>query len=303
MQHTFLSPAKINLFLHIVGRRADGYHLLQSVFLLINLCDEIGINLRGDGKIIRTNNVFRVPENDDLAIRAANALKNYAQTHIKNFNINNGAEIEVVKKIPMGAGLGGGSSNAATVLMALNKLWQINLDKPTLEKIGLSLGADVPFFIYGKNAVVEGVGEKFTAINIPVGKLALLVPPIHIPTIEIFKSTKLIRSHPQILPANIINTAANNPYFRGQEWQNHLQVGALDFNPKLRQYPQEWGKQWQISDIENLRMTGSGSGFFYFLQKNQLMHYNSPPFFDGEKVFFWSGESLEVHPFYSLKNC
>ena len=154
------APAKINLFLHIVGRRADGYHLLQSVFRLIDLQDTIYIRIRDDGEIHRASQHPDVPEAQDLTIRAARLLKAHA-------NCSLGADIAIEKRIPMGGGLGGGSSDAATVLIALNYLWKLNLSRKTLMELGLQLGADVPFFIFGKNAWVEGIGEKIQEIALP----------------------------------------------------------------------------------------------------------------------------------------
>ena len=156
---SFLAPAKINLFLHITGQRADGYHLLQTVFRLIDLFDTINLKPTTDGIIKRVNDVPNVPAEQDLCIRAAKLLQQHTQCHL-------GVEIMVEKHIPMGGGLGGGSSDAATVLLALNRLWQLNLPRNELMSLGLKLGADVPFFIFGKNAWAEGVGEELEAIDL-----------------------------------------------------------------------------------------------------------------------------------------
>jgi 4-diphosphocytidyl-2-C-methyl-D-erythritol kinase len=145
------SPAKLNLFLHIVGRRADGYHLLQSVFQLIDWCDTITLTAIPENEVRRINPISGVPPEQDLVVRAAKLLKEFCK-------FDSGVEIELQKEIPMGAGLGGGSSDAATTLIGLNVLWNLQLDKATLSKLGLQLGADVPFFIHGENSFVEGIG-------------------------------------------------------------------------------------------------------------------------------------------------
>jgi 4-diphosphocytidyl-2-C-methyl-D-erythritol kinase len=154
---TLRSPAKLNLFLHIVGRRADGYHLLQSAFQLIDWCDTVDLKRIPENEIRRINPIPGVKPEDDLVVRAARLLKEFSQ-------VDFGVEINLKKEVPMGAGLGGGSSDAATTLIGLNALWNLNLDQKTLCTIGLKLGADVPFFIFGKNAFVEGIGEKMQEI-------------------------------------------------------------------------------------------------------------------------------------------
>ena len=153
------SPAKLNLFLHIIGRRSDGYHLLQSVFQFIDWCDTIRLRLIPENTIRRIHPLPSVPVEQDLVVRAAQLLKD-------TYHVKLGVEIALDKNIPMGAGLGGGSSNAATVLIGLNHLWQLKLDLNTLCKLGLQLGADVPFFLFGQNAFVEGIGEKLSLIHI-----------------------------------------------------------------------------------------------------------------------------------------
>lgn len=147
------APAKLNLFLHIVGRRSDGYHLLQSVFQLIDWCDVVTLKLIPENEVRRIHPIPGVAPDDDLVVRAAKLLKDFS-------GIQSGVEIGLKKEIPMGAGLGGGSSDAASTLIGLNALWNLNLDKPTLSTLGLKLGADVPFFIFGKNAFVEGIGGR-----------------------------------------------------------------------------------------------------------------------------------------------
>ena len=162
------APAKLNLFLHITGRRADGYHLLQSVFMLIDWCDTLHVELRTDGTLSREDLTTPLPP-DDLVLRAARALQAHARP-------GQGAHIGVAKHVPAQAGMGGGSSDAATCLLALNRLWDLQLPLAALEKIGLALGADVPFFLRGRNAWVEGIGEKITPIDEPRASTATMMP-------------------------------------------------------------------------------------------------------------------------------
>jgi hypothetical protein len=158
------APAKLNLFLHVVGRRADGYHLLQTVFRFIDRCDTLHFAPRADGDIVLATPIPGVPPETDLTVRAARLLQQAT-------GCRQGATIRLDKRLPMGGGLGGGSSDAATVLLALNHLWETGLDRPALEKLGLALGADVPVFVHGRNTFAEGVGESFTDVDLPAGQL------------------------------------------------------------------------------------------------------------------------------------
>ena len=180
------APAKLNLFLHITGRREDGYHLLQSAFMLIDWCDTLHVELRTDGQISREDLDVALPEND-LIVRAARALKAHSATPM-------GAHIMVNKRIPSQAGMGGGSSDAASTLLTLNRLWQLKLDTETLAQIGLSLGADVPFFVRGQNAWVEGIGEKMTPLELPVARFVVVKPPDGLETRLIFSDPALNRT-------------------------------------------------------------------------------------------------------------
>ncbi len=188
--HTFLAPAKINLFLHITGRRADGYHTLQSIFLLLDLYDELQLTVRTDSAIIRTSALQNVPAEHDLCVRAARALQTATGCQL-------GVDIALHKRIPMGGGLGGGSSDAATVLLALNHLWQLHLSRQQLMDIGLTLGADVPVFIFGQTAWAEGVGEQLSAITLPPTfyehDYVVITPQINVPTAQIFGNSRLTR--------------------------------------------------------------------------------------------------------------
>ena len=161
------APAKLNLFLHVVGRREDGYHLLESIFVLIDLCDTIKLSVRTDGRINRLGDVIGDP-NKDLCVKAASLLKSHTGCSF-------GADIDVIKRIPAGAGMGGGSSDAATTLMGLNALWNLHLSCSELMTLGTKLGADVPFFLLGTNAWVEGIGEKLTPIDLPAMQFLSLI--------------------------------------------------------------------------------------------------------------------------------
>jgi 4-diphosphocytidyl-2-C-methyl-D-erythritol kinase len=181
------APAKINLFLHIVGRRADGYHLLESVFTLIDFFDEIGLSVNDSGRITRVNDVPGVPEDRDLTVRAARMLQEKTGT-------SKGVSIDVRKNIPMGAGLGGGSSDAATVLMACRRLWNVTVSDAELHAIAQTLGADVPYFLVGRPAFVTGIGEHISPIPMTDFWVALALPPVFVSTAEIFSSKHLTRS-------------------------------------------------------------------------------------------------------------
>jgi 4-diphosphocytidyl-2-C-methyl-D-erythritol kinase len=186
----YSAPAKLNLMLHIVGRRADGYHELQTVFQLIDLHDSLEIAVREDGRIVRTQGPASVPEMQDLAIRAALALKASTGTRL-------GADIAVTKRIPLGGGLGGGSSDAATTLVALNHLWQTGLNPAEIAAIGATLGADVPVFVRGTSAWAEGTGEKLEPVVLPEDSWFLVIfPGIHVPTAEVFQAPELTRNSP-----------------------------------------------------------------------------------------------------------
>lgn len=197
------APAKLNLFLHVTGRRDDGYHLLQTVFQFVDFCDELSFVVRNDGLITRPEGAAGVPPEQDLVVRAARALQAASGTA-------QGADIRVLKRIPMGAGLGGGSSDAATVLVALNRLWALGLTTPALSRIGLALGADVPVFVRGMAAWAEGVGEVLTPVTLPEPWYAVIAPDAQVPTAEIFSAPELVRNHPPITLDDYSNGAGRN---------------------------------------------------------------------------------------------
>lgn len=188
------APAKLNLFLHVVGRRPDGYHLLQTVFRFIECADYLRFAPRADGEIVLATPTPGVAEEADLTVRAARLL----QAHT---GCRQGASITLRKHLPMGGGLGGGSSDAATVLLALNHLWQTGLPRSELERIGLALGADVPVFVHGRNCFAEGVGERFIDLELPAATYLILHPAAHVPTAAIFGAATLRRDTPPLDPS------------------------------------------------------------------------------------------------------
>ena len=197
------APAKINLFLHVTGRRADGYHLLQTAFRFIDLQDTLHIATRDDGRITRINDIPGVPEDDDLVIRAARSLQAATGCTL-------GAEIELVKNIPMGGGLGGGSSDAASVLLALNRLWDCGLTREQLMELALPLGADVPVFVFGRNAFAEGVGEQLSPLSLPPRWYVIVQPDASVPTPEIFRAPELTRDSAPVRIADFSGSSTSS---------------------------------------------------------------------------------------------
>ena len=247
------APAKVNRFLHITGQRPDGYHLLQTVFQLIDLEDHVTLDYRADGAIIRTNGPTNVKPEDDLVIRAAQLLK-------KTTNTSLGCDIHLQKNIPMGAGLGGGSSDAATVLWGLNEMWGTGLTRQELMNLGVQLGADVPFFLLGQNAFAEGIGEILHPIELPETTLLVIYPKVHIPTVDIFKSPDLTRNHPTVTMSDFTESA------------NLDQFGSNDCEKVVVQKYQEVAAalEWlnQKAPLSSPRMSGSGSSVFTALEPN-----------------------------------
>jgi len=245
------APAKLNLFLHITGRRADGYHLLQSAFMLLDWCDTLHFEQRGDGALIREDLTTPLPA-DDLVLRAARALQAATGTRL-------GAWIGIEKRLPAQAGMGGGSSDAASCLLALNRLWGLNLSLPRLAQIGLTLGADVPFFLRGRNAWVEGIGEQITPVELAPAWFAVAKPPEGLETRLIFSDPGLERNH----ETAIISGFAANPYGFGH---NDLQPVAQRLCPAVTQ-----AIEWLASQGLQGRMTGSGSAVFAQMPQDQVL--------------------------------
>jgi len=237
------APAKLNLFLHVVGRRADGYHLLQSVFALIDAADRLRFAVRSDGAIRRVSELPGVPAEADLVVRAARALQAQAGTAL-------GADIEVDKRLPMGGGLGGGSSDAATTLVVLNHLWRTGLSREALRGLGVRLGADVPFFVFGRNAWVEGAGERLTAVDLEPAWYLVLVPPVAVPTREIFAAPELTRDTEALKMADFLAHGA------GPAFRNDLEAVVAPKYPAVREHL-AWLRQRGGG-----RLTGSGACVF-----------------------------------------
>ena len=265
------APAKLNLFLHVTGRRADGYHLLQSVFMLIDWCDTLHFELRRDARIARRDLGTALPA-DDLIVRAARLLQAASGTSL-------GADIAIDKRIPAQAGMGGGSSDAASTLLALNRLWQLNLPRPQLEQLGLQLGADVPFFLRGHNAWVEGIGEQITPVALPPARFCVLKPAAGVDTASIFRHPQLERA---TKPATIADFAAD-PYGFGH---NDLQPVAQALCPEVSQALALLGSQGLQA-----RMTGSGSAVFAHLATPGHAAIQAPDHWIVREC-----GNLEVHP-------
>ncbi len=243
-----LAPAKLNLFLHITGRRADGYHLLQSAFMLIDWCDLLHFERNNNGAIERVDLTQILPA-DDLIVRAARALQAASGTQF-------GARIEIEKNIPAQAGMGGGSSDAASTLLALNQLWALNWPLSRLLPLGLQLGADVPFFLCGHNAWVEGIGEQISPLHIPAARFVVLKPNAGLPTAKIFNAPDLERATKAATMADF----AAHPFDFGR---NDLQPVAQALCPEVDQ-----ALLWLSSFGLSPRMTGSGSAVFAHLPEN-----------------------------------
>ena len=277
---TFPAPAKLNLFLHVVGRRQDGYHLLQTVFRFLDFSDQLSFAVRPDGIVRLHNPIAGVPEEKDLCVRAAKLLQQKTGT-------TQGVDIFMQKQIPMGGGLGGGSSDAATTLLALNHLWKVNLNPEQLLELGLQLGADVPVFIFGQNAFAEGVGEKLAAIELPPAWYLVLVPPVQVSTAEIFTSKELTRN---TIPIKI-------PPF--SVWQGHNDVELV----VCRAYPEvarclEWLKRLENTTIA--AMSGSGACVFAEFATERAARAAFEQIPDDMKGFVAKG--LDCHPMHKTLN-
>jgi 4-diphosphocytidyl-2-C-methyl-D-erythritol kinase len=233
------APAKLNLMLHITGRRADGYHELQTVFQFLDLCDELQFEATSNGRIERAEGLSSINAEDDLVVRSARALQ-------KKTGTVQGVNIRVRKRIPVGAGLGGGSSDAATTLHALNRLWQLDLDVGQLADIGLGLGADVPVFVHGFAAFAEGVGERLQPVSADECWYLLITPDVHVSTAEIFSDPDLTRDCPAIKICDLSTTGRDN-----------VCVPVV-----TRRYP-EVGKALKLlGDFAEARMSGTGASVF-----------------------------------------
>ncbi len=276
------APAKLNLFLHVVGRRADGMHLLQSAFMLIDWCDTLHFEVRPNGTLSREDLGVALPT-DDLVLRAARALQTASGS-------DQGCHISIDKRIPSQAGMGGGSSDAASCLLALNRLWGLNYPAARLAEIGLTLGADVPFFVRGRNAWVEGVGEKLTPVELPQARFAVVKPSEGLETARIFQDLALKRSS----EAAIISGFAANPNTFGGFLENPYGFGQNDLQPVAQRLCPgvTQALEWLGSQGLDGRMTGSGSAVFARMPQQQRVGLQNAP-------AGWQARecgNLEVHP-------
>ena len=272
---SFPAPGKLNLMLRVLGRRADGYHLLQTVMRFVDYGDTIEITIRDDGLIRRVGDLPGVPEAEDLTVRAARLLQGASGSGL-------GADIGIVKRLPLGGGLGGGSSDAATALLALNRLWKTGLGRPDLLQLGLQLGADVPFFIFGENALAEGIGERLRALAVPPAWYLVLTPPARVPTARIFSHNQLKRDSKPITIASFSDEHSGN-----------------DLEPVVcREFPEvarhlEWlrrsGPAW---------VTGSGACVFatYPDEASAIAVRDALP----RDMRGWVARGLERHPLHGL---
>jgi len=253
------APAKLNLFLHITGRRDDGYHALQTVFRLLDWGDTLHFTRRDDGVVRRASEIAGVAPETDLTVRAAKLLQSHTGCGF-------GVEIEIDKRLPMGGGLGGGSSDAATTLLALNRLWQLDLPRQTLQRLALQLGADVPFFVFGRNAFAEGVGEALQAVDLPTRHYLVVTPACHVPTVEIFRAEELTRDSKVITIMDFLaqQSSCGSESNRAVVWPE--QFGRNDMQEVVVQKYRQVAEvlQWFSTQetIAPARMTGSGASVF-----------------------------------------
>ena len=269
------APAKLNLFLHVVGRRADGYHLLQTLFRLVDHGDSLRFSPRADGEIRLATPLPGVAPESDLTVRAARLLQ--AETGCRQ-----GVEIAVDKRLPMGGGLGGGSSDAATVLLALNHLWRLGVPRARLQQIGLALGADVPVFVGGRNAFAEGVGEALQPLDLPPAWYVVLEPPVAVPTAAIFGAPELQRDTPPMAVADWASGVGSND----------LQAVAVARFPPVAEH-----LRW-LAGYGEARMSGSGACVFAEFgtpQAAQAVLAELPATMVG-----WVAAGLERHPLWAL---
>jgi 4-diphosphocytidyl-2-C-methyl-D-erythritol kinase len=278
-QKAWPAPAKLNLFLHVTGRRADGYHSLQTAFRLIDLADTLRFTARDDGKVTLRRPLAGVPPEQDLCLRAAVLLK-HATGH------SGGVEIELDKRIPMGGGLGGGSSDAATTLVVLNYLWRLGLRRGELQQLALKLGADVPVFVFGANAFAEGIGEQLTPLELPAAWYLVLVPPVEVPTAAVFAAPELTRD------AKPIRITA---FFDG------LKQRALrnDLEPVVsKRYPEVAHHLAWLKQHGEARMSGSGACVYAEFSTESAARATHAQLPQAMRGFVARG--LERHPLHDL---
>jgi len=273
MRARVFAPAKINLFLHVIGRRPDGYHLLQTAFRMLNHGDWIYLAVREDGEIRRMSELSGVAAESDLVVRAARLLQQKTGCRL-------GVDIALEKNLPMGGGLGGGSSDAASVLLALNRLWGINAERKMLQAWGLELGADVPFFIFGENAFAEGVGERLHALRLAPAWYVVIEPPVCVPTAEIFTAEDLTRDTEPLIIASFPDAPTRN-----------------DLQPVVcRKYPQVHSALTMLEAFGAARMSGSGACVFLACESEVEARAVLEKLPSGVKA--WCAEGLDQHPLF-----
>ena len=273
---TWPAPAKLNLFLHVIGRRTDGYHLLQTVFRFIDRADQLSFSPRADGEIVLATPIPGVAPETDLTVRAARLLQ-------QSTGCRQGASIHLQKNLPMGGGLGGGSSDAATVLLALNHLWQTGLSRSVLQKLGLTLGADVPVFIHGQNTFAEGIGEAFSDVVLPDETYLVLHPAVNVPTATIFGASDLKRDSASILPGE----------WRHGQGHNDLEPVACTRFPAVAEH-----LVWLRQHAAQALMTGSGACVFAGFNSRaaaETVFRQLPSAMNG-----WLADGLKKHPLADL---
>jgi 4-diphosphocytidyl-2-C-methyl-D-erythritol kinase len=280
----FLAPAKINLFLHITGQRADGYHTLQSVFQLLDFYDTLYIKSTKNSEIKRVNEINGVPASQCLCALAASALQRETGCKL-------GVEYAIDKRIPMGGGLGGGSSNAATMLLALNRLWNLNLSREKLMQIGLKLGADVPIFVFGQNAWAEGVGEVLSPIALQPSDYVVLTPAVHVSTRDIFANSTLTRGTKPLKIADFSNDVSSNDVNSGN-FRNDLEKVVC------REFPAVASALTWLSQFGDARMSGSGASVF--LAVNSKEKANEILAQKPANVVGFIAKGLSHHPHFDL---
>ena len=274
MEVTFYpAPAKLNLFLHVLGRRADGFHELQTVFRLIDRADRVGVAVRNDAEI-RFSGVFG---DENLCVRAAKLLQ-------KKTGSDQGCDLVLEKNIPVGGGMGGGSSDAATVLLVLNQRWNLRLKRKQLQEFGLELGADVPFFLFGRNALGEGIGEQLKALDLPPAWYLVLTPQVSVSTKETFENALTSGGKRLTIP----------PFFPGQG-KNDLEPVVTGRHPEVAAH-----LAWLKSRSPQARMTGSGAGVFAELQSESEARTLESQLPETMRGFVAQG--LEQHPLHDLTN-
>ena len=274
---TLAAPAKINLFLHVTGRRDDGYHSLESVFVPISLADTVALTLRHDGEIRLLNPPPGLTNTTDLACRAARALQAVTRTGL-------GVDIELFKRIPQGAGLGGGSADAASTLLGLNRLWRLNLSRGELHRVAATLGADVPFFVFGRPALAHGIGEQLRAVSLPTLHLVVASPGVAVATAAVFSHPNLTRDTlPQLTPVFALDFGRND-----------LQTVAEALAPEISQLAQDF-----VNAGAAPRMTGSGSCVFALTSSaTAASHLCRDLQSRGRPA--WAVRTLRHHPLYSF---